>query len=1109
MSVIGTWFLVPWFAAAASAGVTGATPPAESLASELDAYRQAEQRYASRLREVEQDTRAYLDTTEEAARGALSTRYSGDLTALDERARAERDAAMARFEGFLAKYPQLDYGDHVRFRLAELRYEEASERWLAATAAFEALGDDAVGPEPKRDLSGPLALYQEIVARNVAKRPADRYERLDGAYLMIAFIHMDANAVQYAPASAQHAFSELIAQVPNSELADRSELYLGNFAFERNDFAAATGGYQGVLEKGPEGKYYEEALYQMAWSRYKQDQFPGALELFSQLLDRSEQKELDQGKESAFAPDARRFMAFSIADIAYDTDRPAAEVAAEYFGDRTPGYRREVYEELADVLVRYTRPREAIEIYDLLQREPSWADAANNPDHQIAIIELYTDSVVRDLERAGEARLDFIERYGEGTTWWQANREDPDSLEVARTFIESSLLDVAVEYRVRAQESGNTGDYLLAADKYREYLERFPIADDYYEQVWYLADSLKLGGDYSGARDEYQALARSAAHHPYGDGAIYALMDVALQMMLAAGHAPDSAPADSDVERSYEAGGQTLDVYALSPDRVEFIEAANRVLGASFAAPREGAPEELPDYAAAVEERRPAIRYAIAQIQYSHHRFDEARATFAQLLDDHPRSIEASYAAGLLVDSYLAEGDLEQVRQYTKRFTLQPPGPPSVIDASRFAGTLEGTTFQLAMEQANQGQPLVAAQQFLSFGQEFPKSPLAKDALYNAAFYTQEAGQAERANELYEQFVREHPADSRSKGLFFRIAANYESTFDLEAAIAFYDRVLGHPEATPAERADAQYNRSFLLIGLGRNREAAEGFERYEARYSEQTDREKVLVLAGEQWEQVGQAQALAFYERYRRKYPSANPDHVIEAEYKLAELYASVGLDTTKVRRQRQAVVTAFDGFARAGAAIGPKGHDYAAQVALGELKEAYETFAKRTLTGNDDRDVKILDEAQAGLLAFEDKVKAFVAKYQSFESNSAALLLQARAALFLSDLGLSIKCPASMSEDDCWLFEDVLQENVFPKFYAVEEVGLQRLQGLVTAAREKKRYSPAIEQAMAELNRRRPADFPAVKQEIEGRTRWISSAEPPPRRMADEATMTDGATR
>lgn len=1078
---------------AAAQGTAADADRIEGLApDEVEAFRQTMERFRSRMLELDADTRAYVDLREGEERTKLVGGYDGLISALETSEGQQREIAIARFEKFLSRYPSVEYASHVRFRLADLYYERASEAWqVASESYFQKLEDpdlsieelETLGDQPRRDLSESLALYQQIIDDNRELPPEERYERLDGTFVMMGFVYNDRNNVQHDPELARASFTDLIATLPESDLADRSHLFLGNFEFDDNEFDSAIAEYEAVYDKGQESKYYMEGLYQLAWARYKLNEFDEALRLFTELLDASHQKKLDSGRESAFAPDARRFMAFSFADLGYDLDRSSSDIAERYFagiGERP--YEREIYIELADVLVRYTRPEEAIEVLALLQSDARWQLEPDNPTHQIALIRLYQNSVARDLEAAGDQRLQFIDSYSEGTTWWDANRNDPEALEIARSYIEDSLLDVAIEYRVRAQESGLPEDYELAAAKYEEYLDKFPISDDYYAQQWFLADSLKHAGRYDDALTEFDSLVRSSRYHIYGDGARYSSMDVRYQEMLAKGHDPNQPPTDATVERTYEAPSGAIEVLALSEDRSDFIAASDVVVAHTFTSPES---PDLPDYRQEVEEKRPALMYVVGQILFHHNRFDEARPRFEALIAQYPRSIEANYAAGLLVDSFLTEGDLEQVRAYSLRFTVNPPGPTSAIDTSAYQDTLLGTTFQLAQAKADGGDNLAAAEAFLAFREEFPDSDLDTDALYNAAFYYQKAGKVERSNELYEQFVVQHPDDKRSKGLFFRIAANYEAAFELDRAEAYYDRLLKHPNATQTERADAQFNRSFLLIGLGRNQEAAEGFEAYEARYPDQEDKESILWLAGEQWEEVGPEPAIDFYKRYLKKYPSASPDHAIEAQSRLLALYEETGAEDWRIRRQKKAILETFDRFTESGAQIGANGHRHAAAADFPRIQAMYDDYAADELSGNEDRDATTLNETKPiELKALEAEIKAYVGKFASFEYNSGALLLQARAALYLADLGLSIKCPPKLSEEDCWLYEDILQEKVFPQYYEVEEVGISRLQELVEASRAKKRHSPFIDEALVELNRRRPAEFPAAKEELEGGT-------------------------
>lgn len=1072
---------------------------------EVDAFRHARLRFGQRMQELESDTRAYVDFREQEERARLVGGFEARIQQLVADERDQRSVTIARFEDFLQRYPDASYASHVRFRLADLYYEVASETWQARAEAYFAKLDDpdvsieeleALGDQPLRDLSASLALYEQIIADNASKPADERYERLDGTYVMLGFVYNDANNVQFDESRARAAFADLVRVMPESELADRSHLFLGNFAFADNRYDEAIAAYQAVYEKGRDSKYYMEGLYQLAWARYKLNEFDQALTLFTELLDISAENRLDTGRDSAFTPDAKRFMAFSFADLGFDQDRPAQELAQDYFATVTDrSWERDVYVELADVLVRYTRPEEAIATYRLLQDDPRWLGEPDNPLHQIELITLYQTSVARDLEQAGAERLAFIERYSEGAPWWDDNRHDPEALQVARTYVEGSLLDVAVEYRLRAQASGEVDDYLAAASKYEEYLDKFPISDDFYRQQWFLADSLKMAGNHAAAMTEFDSLIRTGRFHDYGDGARYAAMEVRYQDMLAQGHDPGTAPAEPVVERTVGEGDDAREVYALSDDRLAFLAASDAVIGHDFTVADN---PDLPDYRAEVAAKRPSLMYIGGQIGFHHNRFEEARRRFESLIADHPRSVEASYAAGLLVDSYLLEGDLQKVREVTQRFTINPPGPTSEIDPERFAGTLEGTTFKLALEQAQGGDHQGAAEAFLAFREEFPESDFDTDALYNAAFYFQQAGKIAESNRLYEQFVAEHPDEKRSKGLLFRIAANYEAAFELGKAEAYYDRILRHPTATESEKADAQYNRAFLLIGLGRHKDAAKGFETYERSYDKQDDRESILWLAGEQWEQVGTKPAIDFYARYLKKYPAENPDHAIEAEFRIYELMRESGARGRALERQNQAILTRFDQLTEAGTEIGAMGHKYAAAADFPRLQALFDDYSDDALTGDEVGDAALLNEQKpAELKAFEADIKTYISRFANFEYNSGALFLQAKAALYLADLGLSISCPASLSEEDCWLYEDILQEKVFPQYYEIESVGISRLEQLVAAAKERKRHSGFIDLALVELNRRRPADYPAAKQEIEGRMDASMPAVRSPRRV------------
>ncbi|MCB9671750.1 MAG: tetratricopeptide repeat protein [Alphaproteobacteria bacterium] len=1103
---------------------------------EIAAFKAASERFRMRATEMREDTREYVAYREQLERTKLTAGYETILENLQELERNQRDLAIRRFESFLDKHPSTPYSSHVRFRLADLYFEVENERWLERSKLYferlnatdltleEAEQLESEG-EPRLDLSNAVALYKRIIADNEGKSEEDRYERLDGVYLMLGFVYAEENAAlpeadypeenasgePFDPASfedvaqrkselAKKTFRQLIAKMPDSELADRAHLFLGNFLFDEGEFDQAIAEYQFVYERGEEGPYYDEAIYQLAWANYKTDIYEDAIPLFTQVLDRSETLKADTGKDSPFRTDAVRYMAFAFADEGTTAEGGALGVAKRYFaetGERP--YEWDVYGELADGLTRYGRWEEAVYVFRHLQDDPRWRNRPENPEFQMQIVRIYGNPVMLDdLEKSGEARLLLTSRYNEGTEWWEANRNNPDALAVARGFIESSLGQVAQELRVRAQESGEPEDYLVAAEKYQEYLDKFPISDDYYQVQWLLADSLRLGGDDEGALREYNSLIKSADYHEFLDGALVFRLQIHFQDLLK-NAPPEILPEGSEVERTYTTEAKKeITVYKLGGLQQAFIESADSVLTHEFSEPAAG----VPDFRPFVEDNRHALTYLPGQILHTHNRYEESRPRLEKVIKEFPRKDEASYAASLLVDSFVNEGDLASVRLYTNRFSTMVLGTADVPDPEgKFRSQLESTAFLQAQALAESEDSLAAAEAFMQFLQDFPDSEHKEYSLYNAAFYYQQAGRAEKANSLYEEFLSKYPNHEWSEKLYDRVAALYASTLQLGRAVEYYENLARRfPDSEKAP--DALYNAAFLKVGLGKTREAAQGLEAYGVKYDDRPDAEKVFFSAGEQWEAVSERDALKFYDRYLAKFDYENPDNALSAMGRKAAIFQAQG-NTRAYEKQLDDIESAFDRIAGQGVKLGPNAHEWAARAGVRALEKEFEDLKKGQITRNEDQIQKLLEEKEKAAPALAAKALAFSQKYDNYEYATRALYINAMAPLVFADFGLAIKPPTGLSEDEEFAYWDILEEKVFPIYRGHEAEGVKRLTNLINAAKTAKRHSEAIELAYKELNKRVPSDFPDLKYEIQGDT---ESSAPPPLSSVRVRVRTEG---
>jgi len=1049
-------FLASGSALGQSSDVVEITP-----VTELAAFRDASDRFADRMDEVHQDTETFVDLRESEERERLVGGYDALLVNLEGLASNQRALAVERFEDFLRRYPDAAYGSHVRYRFADLLFEDASADYHAASEAHYAkLESDDIDTlenlvEPKLDLSGPIALYERIVADNIGLPVDEQYERLDAAMLMLGFCYNAQNAVQYNPQRAMETFAALIVAAPDSVLADRAYLFLGNQLFEDGGFAEAVFAYNQVFERGPSSPYYSEAMYQLAWIHYKESQYSEAMDLFVQLLDASEQEKIDRGQESPFAPDAVQYLAYSVQDVALlDDDRSSVQVAEAHFakvGERT--YEWEAYASLADVLVRYSRHDEAVEVYRKLQDDPRWRLHPQNPEWQIAIVNLYSSGLIQDLERAGEERFQLTARYREGGEWWVANRNNPDALARARGLIESSLLDVAIEYYVRADESDRPEDFCVAAEKLNEYLGKFPIADDWYEQQWLLGNAYQGCSDLSRSSDVFAKLVKSSRYHPFADGATWKQFEVSRQVML-----DTSGPPDVDAP---EGEGPA----PLSSDRLQFIAAADAVVARHFEPGDPGL--SLPDFTGAATKKRSALLYIPGQILFHHRHYEDARTRLQAVLDHDYQAEEASYAALLIVDAYLAEGDLERAENAAAGFIVNPPGPPSATPTGEFLDTVVGTRIKRGLELGRERQFAQAAESFLTILRDYPESEYANDALHNAAFYFQADGQRDRANAHYEAFVETYPEDERVESIYYRIAGNYGATFELERAVDAYETLARKfPDGEMA--VNASYNAAYLRIGLGDHLGAAKGFEHYARTHVNAPDREDVHFMAGEQYRHLDDRRARVFYKKYLKEYGITHPGHAVEAAFHIGD---------------HEAVGALFDRIVDSGLDPGVRGHRFAARSAFPAVEKHFATLSADALSGDQVKDGELLrDRKPVEVQAFLDHTSEFLARYKSFEQITGVRYYRGMAALYWGDLGLSIDCPEDYSDEECWAYLEWLRINAFPEYEALVEVGVKELRELVSDAEAAKAHSEWIDRALVELNRREPLEFPARKVEFAG---------------------------
>ena len=115
---------------------------------------------------------------------------------------------------------------------------------------------------------------------------------------------------------------------------------------------------------------------------------------------------------------------------------------------------------------------------------------------------------IRDMQN--EARARFVDRYEEGSAWYEANKDNPEAMANAREVLALNLFNVgAYTYTKIVQnpempESQQLDLWQQVIDVFSRYLEDYPLEEHAYEANFYLAMALDAGqGNFELAGDNF------------------------------------------------------------------------------------------------------------------------------------------------------------------------------------------------------------------------------------------------------------------------------------------------------------------------------------------------------------------------------------------------------------------------------------------------------------------------------------------------------------------------------------------------------------------------------------------------------------------------------
>ena len=761
---------------------------------------------------------------------------------------------------------------------------------------------------------------------------------------------------------------------------------IGEYHFE--DYAdphgldLAISAYSRILAT-PEDRNYNLALYKVAWAYYRGSRYPEAIRHFAMLVQWSDDERLRTGRAgSELRPEAIQYLGITFAYDDWDENQvpdvleggPTGlqRVQDPTFMQQDSDWTPEVYFQLGQVYFDEAKYPEAIAVWRLaLQR---W------PNHHLApeVTNLIARAHTRhnEFEQAIAARAE-LSRFLQDD-WRNENLDHPAELRRAEQLAENSLIGTAVHYHQEAQQlrrrcvadqdptlcTQAQRSYALAAQAYREYLNRYPNNPQAYELQYNLADALYWSDNYQDSAREYASVRDSNLDDSH--------LSEAARRVVESLHRV--------VELQVEAGAMTV------------REEPPEVQGTPPTVTPIAMPQALQDlaqarevYLARVDERhdtenlREAYDYNNALLLYFYGYWPQAKDRFERIFTERcsgPLADESGRVAWLnlrnIAVSMQQDAEVERLATELSRRQCtfqQGAAAPSDVDCSDpdnrdepsclVMGDLNALRYRRALNvyrdaegapEGDQQRQLYeqAATMLVRAVNEHSSDPQAPIALEYAATALERTSRFGAAARLYQRIVDEvgprRGADAEEQGrldailanAYFRLAFNANRFFDYDRAVQNYtviadsQRFRGSSDATIQERREeALINAGIILENLQQYSRAADYYQRAADTVRDADQRRRSAYRVAEMaYKRHSWGDTVRAMEEFIRRYQSdpGAGELVVQAYWRIAEARQALR-QTRDYPRALQAVV---DSYRRANQESGSMAAEYAGHAAF-----------------------------------------------------------------------------------------------------------------------------------------------------------------------------------
>ena len=666
------------------------------------------------------------------------------------------------------------YKDFLRATTLDAQRAEALRRLgdLEMDSAESRLAARSGGESGDADYRAAIAHYEE----NLKAYPKDPGN--DRVLYQLARAHEQGGRLDTALAT----LDRLVRDFPDTRYRDEAHFRRGELLFTARDYVGAERAYATVLEGDEDNPYRERALYMQGWSLFKLGRLEDALASFFEVLDLGLADVGDEdlaevtslsNADRELVEDTLRVMSLSLENL-----RGAESIAGFVTTELRRGYEFRVYRKLGELYLRQERVKDAADTFGAFaRRQPLHAQA---PQLQAEVIAIYQKAGFDTL--ALEAKKEYVERYGAGSRFRQANAE---GWERAQPLVKTHLAELARHYHARAQQGKASADYQEAVRWYRSHLESFPDDADAGQTRFLLAELLFEDQRFAEAVTEYEHTAYGYPVHARSADAGYAAL------LGYAGQQKRSAPAE------------------LPGLRRKGVASALRFADAFPGDPRTGA--VLADAADTLHGLRDA---------------EQAVAVAARLLALQPpaNAAQRRLAWTVMAHSAFERQEFERAeRAYTEVLALTAAKDPA---RGELTERLAAAVYKQGEQARDAGQARGAVSHFERVAALAPQSAVRATAQYDAAAALIGLKDWDGAAGLLEDFRQRYPRHARADEVTAKLAAVYSGKSQWARAAAEFERLSLASKDTPLAR-EALWQAAELYDKAAARPQATKAFERY------------------------------------------------------------------------------------------------------------------------------------------------------------------------------------------------------------------------------------------------------------------------------------------